>query len=220
MNHTRKLTAAAAAFLTLAALPTKADHTNLVQTINIRLSGITQGETRTNGNIVTTSANGVRVNTGSVIDALGAALGASFPDDAQLVAVTTLPDGPSSIFVRDANSSVDVTSFFSHETLSSAVTTSVVNIRTGRALETDYSIQRFALHNADGQTIGLHFDVQGIATENLSNAGTPRSDLSADVSGAGDRNGQVLILQGSITVRGRTLEVVPDDPEPPGGPNV
>ena len=43
MIHTRKLTAAIAALLTLAALPSRADHTNLVQTIHIQFSGVSQG---------------------------------------------------------------------------------------------------------------------------------------------------------------------------------
>jgi hypothetical protein len=92
-----------------------------------------------------------------------------------------------------------------------------VNTKTGRAVEADYSIHRFSLHDW-GSPIGLHFDVQGIATENLSNGANPQSELSADVVGSGDRNGQLLILQGSVTVRGRTLEVVPDGPPdvPPG----
>ena len=66
MIQTRKLTAAAAAVLfVLAAFQAKADHTNLVQNISIRLSGITQGGTRTNGNVVTTSINGAHVGTGA-----------------------------------------------------------------------------------------------------------------------------------------------------------
>jgi hypothetical protein len=216
MIQTFKLTApVAAVFLGLAAFQAQADHTNLVQNVNIRLLGITQGGTRTNGVFVTTTVSTVRVGTGAVIGALGAATGNSFSDQAQLVAVTILPDGPAYIQVRDGSNDVDVTGFFSHESLSDSVSTSVLNTGTGRSAETDYSIQRFTLHDVPT----LSFDVQGIATERLSNAATPRSDLSADVVGSGNSNGQLLILQGSINVRGGTLEVV-TDPGDSGGPGV
>lgn len=211
MIQTRKLTAAVAAVIFgLAASQAKADHTNLVQNVSLRLLGITQGGTRTNGNVVTASVNTVRVGNGDVIGALGPATGNSFSDAAQLLAVTLLPDGATSIVVRDGGNEVDVSDFFSHDNLSDSVGSSQLNTRTGRSTETDYSIQRFTLHDVDGQPISLHFDVQGIATENLSNAVTPRADLSADVAGSGDNSGQLMILQGTITVRGRTLEVVVD----------
>jgi len=211
MIQTRKLTAAiAAVFFGLAASQAKADHTNLVQNLSVRLQGITQGGTRTNGNVVTTTVNSVRVGNGAIIDALGTATGNSFSAAAQLLAITLLPDGATSVVVRDGANEVDVSDFFSHNNLSDSVSSSQLNTKTGRSSETDYSIQEFSLHDVLGQPISLHFDVQGIATEDLSNAATPLSNLSADVTGSGDNNGQLMILQGSITVRGRTLEVVVD----------
>ena len=41
------------------------------------------------------------------------------------------------------------------------------------------------------------------------------SETNANVAGTGDDNGHFLILQGTISIRGRTLEVVPGDPYQP-----
>src|SRR5205814_709394 len=101
MIQTRKLTVAVVAVaFGLAAFQAKADHTNLVQNLNIRLTGITQGGSRTNGNVVTTSANNVSVGDNAVVNALGAATGNSFSSSAGLFAITELPDGATIIVVR------------------------------------------------------------------------------------------------------------------------
>src|SRR6266536_5515473 len=114
MTHFNKLTAIAALFA-LAAFDSNADTTNLVQDINIQLTGYRQGATQTNGVAVLTGVDKTHVGTDSVIAALGAATGNSFSGYARLVSVTPLPDGFSKVQIRDGGSSVDVTSFFSHE---------------------------------------------------------------------------------------------------------
>ena len=194
-----------------------ADQTNLVQTLSVQLAGIKQGGASTAGNIVIKNVDTVRVGTDAVISALGAASGNTFSRNARLVVVTPLPGGFSSVQVRDGTVSVDVTGLFNHEQLSGSVGVSLANTRTGRSTSTDYSIQQFVLRDADGfAPLALHFNVQGIAADNSaasSNSGSA-SELSASVAGAGDRDGNVLILQGSITVKGHALEVVPDSPPP------
>jgi len=56
----------------------------------------------------------------------------------------------------------------------------------------------------------MHFDVDGVTTINSSTPpdGVPLSPtINANVSGSGDRDGNLVILQGSIDVIGHTLEV-------------
>lgn len=220
MNEINKLTAIAALF-TLAALRTNADTTNLVQNISIQLTGFRQGAPQTNRNIVTVGVDDSRVGNAGVIAALGAATGNSFSTSARLVSVTPLPDGYSSIQIRDGGNTVDVTAFFGHEQFGDSLHTSITDLRSGRSAGSDYSVQRFTLHDVGGYPpLILHFDVQGLAQDSdSSNAAgsSPGSDLGVSVLGTGDRNGGFLILQGSINVTGHATEVVPDGD---GGPNV
>lgn len=223
MNQFNKLTAIAAMF-TLAALRTNADTTNLVQNINIQLTAFRQGGSQNSGNFITRGVDTTRIGTSGVIAALGAATGNSFSTSAQLVSVTPLPDGFSSIVIRDGANSVDVTAFFTHEQFGDTLHTGITNVRTGRSSESGFSVQRFALHDVGGYpSLTVHFDVQGIAEDSdSSNAGvsSPGSDLRGNVVGTGDRNGVFLILQGAISVHGHDTEVVPDSGGGDGGPNV
>jgi len=216
MNQHVKVSAAAA-LLILGIVQSKAGQTNLVQDLNIRLGGITQGPTQTSRNVTTTTTSSVRVGTAAVIKQLGTATGNSFSDKANLVVVTPLPSGTSAIAIRDGNTSVDVSSFFVYEVKSGFVTSSESNLKTGRSSSTDYSIQRLALVDSAGNpALSLHFDVQGIAVETSTtgpNTAT-RTELDAGVSGWGDENGAALILEGSFRVQGYSLEVVSSSPPP------
>jgi hypothetical protein len=216
MSTLVKLTLASTA-LVLAVLPAQADQTNLVQRVNIRLMAFQQGGTSTNRNLVITSLNTSRVGTREVVAALGTATGNSFSSSASLVMITPLPSGAPQFAVRDRGASVDVSGYMVLEQLSGAVGDSLVNNRTGRASSDSYSIQHFVLQDG-GSPINLHFDVRGIGDASSStNGGWTRSALDADVSGAGDQSGNLLILEGSISIRGNTLEVVPSSPgNPPG----
>jgi hypothetical protein len=222
MKKFNKLTAIAALF-TLATFETNADTTNLVQSISIQLAGYSQGATQSNSTVIVTGVNNSHVGTDSVIAALGASTGNTFSRYARLVSVTPLPDGFSTIQVRDGSTSVDVTAFFTHEQFGDTLHTSLTSLGTGRFTENDFSVQRFALHNAGGfPALSLHFDVQGIAEDSDSataGVSAPGSDLRSNVAGTGDRNGVFMILQGSISVRGHDTEVVPDGGGD-GGPGV
>jgi hypothetical protein len=208
---------AVATLLVLGALQIKADQTNLVQDLGIHLKGITQGATVTTKNVVKTATDSVKVGTADVIQQLGAATGNTFSDTANLVVVTPLPSGSSAIVIRDGTASVDVTSFFVYEVKSGFVSSSQSNLKTGRASSTDCSIQRLALVDSSGSpALTLHFDVQGIATETSTtdpSTGT-RTGLDASVSGSGDENGKVLLLEGMFRIQGNTLEVVSTAPPP------
>ena len=214
MNQHIKILAMASLFV-LGGRQTRADQTNLVQTLNIHLGGITQGPTETNGNIVKTSTTFEGVITADVIKQLGTATGNSFSSKANLVVVTPLPSGSSAIVIRDGTASVDVSSFFAYEVKSGFVSSSQLNLKAGRTSSTDYSIQRLALIDSTKYpSLSLHFDVQGVAVETSMTApstGT-RADLDANVSGSGDQAGGVLLLEGTFRVHGYLLEVVPSAP--------
>jgi hypothetical protein len=209
MNSPLKIIAALA-LISFAAATARADQTNLVQNLNIQLVGLKQGPSVTNGNIVTTSTQSARVNTSDVINALETAVGTTFSREARLVAVTPLDGGFSSIEVRDGTNKTDVSPFFAHEQIGGSVGAGVLNTRTGRVSSSDFSVQEFVLRDNDFYpSLPIHFDVRGIAVESSSNAPShgPGSELSADVTGTGDRNGDFLILTGTVTLRGHTLEI-------------
>ena len=194
-----------------------ADQTNVVQNVSIQLFGVSQGGTYTNRGFVVTMADMARVDTRRVIAALGVATMNSFSSTSRLVVVTPLGGGAASFQVRDGAATVEVNSFFTYEQLTDSVRSAFYNIRGGRSFNTDYSIQRLALQDSDGSpALPLHFDVRGFTTENSMNSGGI-SDVRIDGAGAGDRDGNLLILQGNISVRGWALEVVPDGGgNPPG----
>lgn len=204
----------AGALLGLGAATGRADHTNVVQTMNIQLLALKQGATTRSGIFVFTAVDTTQVNTRRVIEELGVATLNSFSSTSKLVVVTPVGGGDSSVQVRDgSNPPVDVTSFFTHQE-SDGVATSLLNTRTGRSASTSFNIHRFTLQ--DGMApLNLHFDVNGIGSTDSTSTLPGVGDLNVDVTGSGDRNGNLLILQGSIGVRGRTLEVVADEP-PPG----
>jgi hypothetical protein len=191
----------------LAVLQSYADTTNVVQNLSIRLFGVTQGGSFSNSSVAVTRADFVLVDTKRVIGVLGAATGNSFSPASTLVVVTPLGGGSSSIQVRDGANAVDVTSFFAHQVLSGTVESSLTSLRFHRSLTTDYSIQQFALQDGNGSALTLHFNVSGFTTESSPNGGQS-SSLVISAAGSGDQNGKLMILEGSVSVRGGTLEVV------------
>jgi hypothetical protein len=208
---------AAVLLLLAAALPSRADHTNLVQTLHLQLLGLKQGATTTAGNLTSTSVDAVPVGSRHVIKALGVATGNSFTTDARLMLITPLNGGNSSVEVRDGDAKVDVSGFFYQVLVSASVSSSTSNSRSGRSSGNDYSIQEFVMQdNPDYPPVSLHFSVRGVTV--VSSSSSPvagsSSELSASVSGSGDRDGELLILQGGVDVKGRALEVVPDGPAP------
>ncbi|HWD93106.1 MAG TPA: hypothetical protein VG938_12245 [Verrucomicrobiae bacterium] len=188
----------------------QAQDTNVVQTLSIQLFGYSQGGVSKFQSTVTTNINVVRVDTRQIIQALATATLNSFSSTSKLVVVTPLGGGDPSVQVRDGdNTPVDVSDLVTVQSLSDSVEGSVVNTKTGRGSALSYQIVRVALQDNVGATLNLHFDVNGIATSASSIAPSSLQipTIDANVSGSGDRNGNVLILQGSIEIFGRTLEV-------------
>lgn len=188
----------------------QAQSTNVVQNLNIQLFGISQGGTSTFGRTVTTNVNLAQLGNRQIIQALGTATGTSFSQLSRLVVVTPLGGGYTSVQVRDGNNApVDVTRFFVLEPWSDSINSGVADTRTGRSTSLNYEVLHIALVDSD-VALNLHFNMSGIATVNGTSAPntTPSSTIDANVSGSGDRNGNLLILQGSVDIFGRTLEVV------------
>jgi hypothetical protein len=189
--------------------------TNLVQNLNIQLVGVSQGSAFSFGGTSGTNINTVVIGTRQIIQALGTATGNTFSFRSSLVVVTPTDGSAAHIQVRDGGNTVDVTDFLMAQELSPSVDGSVSTVRPARATSVSYLISRFVLQDADGATLPFHFDVNGFTTINSSTGGFfgsqgPTTD--ANVSGTGDRNGSLLILQGSIEIFGRTLEVVTTGP--------
>jgi hypothetical protein len=200
--------AAMAALVSLGVSQARSDQTNVVQNIGIQLLGVQKGGPVTGRFQVATGFAPANIDTRQVVQALGAGTANTFSGRAKLVLVTPLGGGFSSIQVRDGTNTVDVSSFFAHDQLSDFVSGSVSNTFTRKIVDLDYSIQRFALANSGSASLGLHFDVNGFALETMSNEFSGASHLEIRVSGSGDLNGNLVILQGSIEVEGGKLEVV------------
>ena len=187
-----------------------AQQTNLVQNLSVDLFGFAQGGSSSFGNTVTTNINVVHVGTREIIQALAAATANSFSSTSKLVLVTPLGGGSLAVQVRDgANTPVDVSDFFVVQVLTGSVNASVLNTKNGHGTSVSYDVEAFTLQDADGATLNVHFGLMGIATSNSSTPhfGPQSPGTSANVSGGGDRNGKLLILQGSINTFGNTLEV-------------
>jgi hypothetical protein len=200
--------AALAALISLGVSAARADQTNVVQNIGIQLAGVQRGGPLTSRFLVATGIALANIDTRQVIQAIGAGTANTFSGRAKLVLVTPLGGGYSSIQVRDGNNTVDVSSFFAHDQLSDFVSGSVSNTFTRKNVDLDYSIQRFALASTGSASLSLQFDVNGFATETSVSGLSGVSNLDIQVSGSGQLNGNLVILQGSIEVDGSRLEVV------------
>nr|AUN37542.1 hypothetical protein [uncultured bacterium] len=193
----------------------RADQTNFVQALQVRLQALKQGGTSTNRNVVTTSVNTEVINNRDITAALGPVTGNNFAPTARLVMVTPVGGGNSKVEVRDGNSKVDVTAFFVFEQVGAAVTQGTTNLRNGNSNHTTYSIQHLVLQDAFGSALTLHFDVRGLSIDNITRGDNGRLELNAEVSGSGDKNGAAMVLIGTVDITGGTTEVVTDE-IPPG----
>ena len=197
------------ALLSLGIPQAHADTTNIVQNLSVQLWGVQPGGPVTNRNTIVTGLGRAKIGNRQIIEALGTATGNTFATRARLVVVTPLGGGSSAIQVRDGTLTVDVTGFFSHAQLGGAVSGSSSNTVNQRVINLDFSIQRFALHDASGfPALGLHFDVNGFASESTPPNHGGVGNLQIDAAGAGDVGGRPAVLRGEVEVSGDRLEVV------------
>jgi len=207
-----------AAWISLATLPVLGDQTNLVRNLEINLVGFEQGGTTTVKNVTKTDVNQFNLATADIVAALGAATGNNFSKQAALVVITPVHGAPPSVEVRDGANSVDVTAFFAQTSVGPMFESSTSNSKTGKANGSLYSIQEFTLQDSpDYQPLPLHYTLSGLAIENFTVPAIPgpARELSAEVSGMGDSEGNALLFRGTIRIYGQQVEVVQGG----GGPN-
>jgi hypothetical protein len=200
-----------AALLALAATQVQAQQTNLVQTLNVSLTGLVQGGTTTNRNTVTTGANLINLGDRDILKLIAAATCDTFSPAAILQLVTPLPSGIPYVQVQDGTNTVGVADFFDVQPLSSTIDTSTLNNKTTRFSATDYYTVLFVLQDGSA-SLTEHFNVNGLATENVTYVGSTLQgdDVTVAATGTGDQNGQPVIWQGTIRFHGTTLQVIND----------
>jgi hypothetical protein len=194
--------------------------TNVVQTLSFTLSILAEGDATTNGSVITTPVLKLKKSTKDIISVLGTATGNTFSTKAKLIAVTSLSDDNTSLFVQDGTNKVDVSVFFAYDQVGSTdVQGSSINTVTGVKTGTDFSIIRLQLQDHDSTTLTAHFDLSGMSTVKTTTiviAGVVRGhahQTSATLAGSGDftdsSGTHSAIVTGTITVTGTTLEVDP-----------
>ena len=171
---------------------------NIVQNININLTGVTQGE----------GATPIRIGNKDILGVWGGLLGSDFTGGKILL--VTSGEG-SAVVVRPRGAEdIDVSDLLSKTQISDGVVTD-------RSTETKtdittVSINQFVMSSGEAAT---GFDVQGYTTERTRNVVSggetigESTDTKASVAGTGAVNDQFAVLQGSITVSGRKLENPP-----------
>ena len=111
---------------------------------------------------------------------------------------------------------VDVTGFFGHQPGFPSVGGAWTNTKTGVSGVTDFSVDSFSLQDQGGYpALSMHFSVSGFTVLNsrtvLNRKGTvvgQADNISAQVSGTGDNQGNTTVITGSITAEGIGTETV------------
>jgi hypothetical protein len=180
---------------------------SVTQTVTISLTAYVQAQSQNdNGtNTISTVSRGT-VTTASVIQALGASVGATFDSKAVLQAISDTSGNLQSIVVADNGQQTDVTSFFTFTT-GNFVSSGRTKDSTGAGTQTQLGTEEFALNIASG----LSFDVQGFTTissvttfSTTSQSTTTISQLTASVAGSGNAaNGNSAVFRGTISIKGQ-----------------
>jgi hypothetical protein len=208
----------AAALQTASAQPVTNTYEALV--LNFNLNAVTQGPTTTTSAGAQTTVQTSRITSRDIIVVLGAATGNTFSRHARLVVLTPTNNLESWIVqVQDGTTSVDVTGFIGHQPGPNSVGSSLVR-RNGSTSATEYSIDGFTLQDQAGfPPLTEHFSVSGFTATSESGVVNRRGQLvgqidtiDADVSGTGDTNGQVHILEGTVDAEGIGTQTIVTNP--------
>ena len=193
MNRTIKLVVLGGI---LAAGVVQSQGQNIVQNININLTGVAQGD----------QAVPVRISNKDLLGVLGGVLGSDFTGGKLLLISTG--EGSAVIIRTRGAEDVDVSEFISKTQISDGVVTD-------RSTETKTDITTVSINQFvvdSGEEAGTSFDVQGYTTERTRNVVLSgetigeSTDTKATVAGTGTVAGQFSVLQGSISVTGRKIE--------------
>ncbi len=193
--------------------------TNVTLNLNFYLSTVAQGTVATNHDVIVNGVVFGSINDASIISELGASTSNSFSRRAELwlVIPTKTPDDWS-VEVRDGtNSPVDVTGFFTYAPGTNTVGRTTVNTSSDAVGDTQYSIDRFGLHDQTGfPALSKHFHVSGFTiTTTRGVVPTAAADLvgeiesiNAFVDGTGESDSKLIVIEGIVTANGH--ELIPD----------
>jgi hypothetical protein len=186
--------------------------TNVTLDLDFYLSTVAQGTVSTNHDTIVDGVVFGSINEASIISELGASTSNNFSRHAELWLVIPIaaPDDWS-VKVRDGtNSPVDVTGFFTYAPGTNSVGKTTVSTTTGAMGDTEYSIDRFGLHDQTGfPALSTHFHVSGFTiTTTRGILPTATSDvigevesINACVDGTGEQDGNLIIIEGIVTAR-------------------
>ena len=198
------------ALLLAAALQTApAQVTNIDEALvlDYHLDAVSQGPTTSTTAGVATDVQVSRITSRDIINVLGAATGNTFSARARLVLLTPTNNlGDWTVQIQDGTTAVDVTGFISHQQTSPSVGSAWLANRTRTVGGTEYSIDGFTLQDQAGYpSLTAHFSVSGFtATTSVGEVNRrgqvvgQLDSIQADVSGTGDSNGQLLIIEGLV----------------------
>jgi hypothetical protein len=190
--------------------------TNVTLDLDFYLSTVAQGTVTTNHDTVVDSVVFGSINEASIISELGTSTSNNFSRRAELwlVIPTKAPDDWS-VVVRDGtNSPVDVTGFFTYAPGTNSVGRTTVSTTTGGVSDTEYSIDRFGLHDQTGfPALSTHFHVSGFTiTTTRAVLPTAAADVAGEiesinacVDGTGEQDGNLIIIEGIVTARSEDL---------------
>ena len=206
--------AVAAGTLVLAGMPMQATTTNLVQTLDFNLTARLQGPTVTNLGTTVESIRATKMTTHEIIRLLGQATTNAFSPEARLLSVRPLPDGPTTVEVRDGTNRLNVGTFFTH-TKSDPAVEKTISGRRGFIVGLEYAIHNFALVDAANfPALPSHFSVSGLAIVSFEGKLNPQGGVTDEVdqysfvaAGTGDINGHPAVISGQITGKGKELEI-------------
>jgi len=192
--------------------------TDEVLVLNFDLTALSQAAVTTSSDGLMSEVQVTKITSKSIIQVLGTALGINFSHKSKLLALAPtnfLDDW--TIQVQDGtNVAVNVSGFFGHQPGFPSVGGAWINTKTGVSGVTDYSVDSFSLQDQGGYpTLTTHFSVSGFTildsrtVLNRKGAVVGQDDnISAQVSGTGDNQGNPTVITGSVSAEGVGTETV------------
>ena len=194
--------------------------------LNIQLNTIAQGPTTSARGVVRSTVQTSRLTSGDIVQAIAASMGTTFSGQAGLYLLTPTNNLDNwTVQVRDGNRAVDVSGYFRHQDGASSVASAFVNTKNGNAGDVEYSIDSFTLRDSPAfGGLSVHFDLSGLTVETIrgivqhGQVAGQMDRIVAKVSGTGDYQGSLLLIEGTISAEGvGTVTVTPPPPIDPGG---
>lgn len=191
--------------------------TNVLQNINITITGFSDGVESTNATTYSRSVNKIKKSTADIIQIIGNAMTNTFSKKSKLVLINNLAEeGDATVYVVDGTNRVDVSGFFSYDQPTSTdVQSYSSNFVSHVEKSIDYSIANFSLKDSDGYTLQTHF--QSIGSSTITAASVVKSgvvlgkarQIALDLHGIGDytdnSGSHDMVVHVVITITGNTV---------------